>query len=194
MTRYSSLMMRALILILLAAWSVATIAAEVYRWVDESGEVHFSDVPHEGAETITLQEAQTFSAPVSSRVQRTVKDGQVAEEEEAGYSSVRIASPRSGEVLWSTGGLLSVSVSTQPKLRRGHSLIIYLDGQQVDSLAGSVRQTELTNVFRGEHTLRSEVQDRGGRVIAEGNSVAFTVKQTSTQNPNNPNIARPTPR
>ncbi len=188
------MMMRASILILLFGWSVVTAAAEVYRWVDETGQVHFSDVPHEGAESVTLPEAQTFSTPVQPQVQRTVEDGQDAGQEEAGYSSVRITNPKPGEVLWSTGGLVNVSVSTQPKLRRDHILIIYLDGQEVDSLTGPKRQTGLTNVFRGEHTLRTDIRDREGRVFAESDSVAFTVKQTSIQNPNNPNIARPTPR
>jgi len=193
MTRYSSLMMRILILILLAAYSVVITAAEVYRWVDEKGEVHFSDLPHEGAEAVTLPEAQTFSAPAPQQRRRN-SDAQDAGEEDAVYSSVSIVNPTPGEVLWSTGGLVSVSVSTQPKLRRGHILTVYLDGQQVASLTGNSRQTELTDVYRGEHTLRADVRDAGGRVVAKGNSVAFTVKQTSTQNPNNPNIARPTPR
>jgi len=184
-------MMRASILILLAAWSAVTVAAEVYRWVDETGQVHFSDVPHEGAESVTLPDAQTFSAP--PRVQRSAEDGQDTEEEDVGYSSVKITNPRPEEVLWSTGGLVNVSVSTQPKLRRDHILIIYLDGQEVDSLTGTKRQTELTDVFRGAHTLRTDIRDREGRVFAESDPVAFTVKQTSIQNPNNPNIASPTP-
>jgi len=41
--------------------------AEVFRWVDENGQVNYSDRPHEGAEVIELVEAQTFSAPATSR-------------------------------------------------------------------------------------------------------------------------------
>jgi hypothetical protein len=76
----------------------------------------------------------------------------------------------------------------QPKLRRGDTLMIYLNDQMVEGLTGNQRETELTEVFRGEHTLRAEVRDASGGVVGNGNAVKFTVKQTSIQNPNNPNV------
>ena len=48
--------------------------AEVFRWVDEDGVVHFSDRPHEGAETVELPKAQTFPAPASSRQRQTTEE------------------------------------------------------------------------------------------------------------------------
>jgi hypothetical protein len=185
-------MMRILILILLAVSSIA-VANEVYRWVDKDGQIHYSDRPHEGAEMVTLPSAQTFSMPASQTGQRTQdkqKDKQAADL----YSSVAIVSPGSDEVLWGTDGTVKVSASVQPQLRRGHKLMIYLDNRAVASLTGTQREAELTDVFRGEHTLRSEVADSTGSVVAKSDSVSFTVKQTSIQNPNNPNIPRSGPR
>ncbi len=43
-------------LLYLCAFSVGTMAAEVYRWVDESGQVHFGDKPREGAEILEVDE------------------------------------------------------------------------------------------------------------------------------------------
>jgi hypothetical protein len=188
--------MRTFILILLAVGSVAT-ASDVYRWTDDNGEVNYSDRPHEDAERVTLPSAQTFSAPAPQR--RSGDSGAARDEEgkkkkDDSYGSVRITSPNSDEVLWNTGGVLNVSVNTQPGLRRGHTLMIYLDGQVVGNLTGNQRATELTGINRGEHKLNAEVRDASGDIVGTGNTVNFTVQQTSVQNPNNPNVARPTPR
>jgi hypothetical protein len=189
------MVMRVFILILLVACSVAT-AAEVYRWVDEEGETHYSDRPHENAEKVTLPKAQTFSAPAPQQRTRgsdAAKDEQGDKKENASYRSVKIVSPKSGEVLWNTGGLMKVSVSTQPRLRRGHTLMVYLDGRRVGDLAGNKREIELNEIFRGEHALHAEVHDADGSVVEKGDAVTFTVQQTSIQNPNNPNVPGPTP-
>jgi len=185
-------MMRTLILMLLAVSSIA-VADEVYRWVDKDGQVHYSDRPHEGAEIIRLEEAQTFSMPAAQSSQRT-QDKQEEKKAADLYSSVAIVSPGTDEVLWGTGGIVKTSVSVQPQLRRGHKLVIYLDNKAVARLTGNQRNTELTDVFRGEHTLHSEVVDGTGSVVAKSDTIPFTVKQTSIQNPNNPNRPTPGPR
>ncbi len=185
--------MRILIIVFLATCSVAS-AAEVYRWVDENGQVYYSDRPHEGAEQITLPQAQTFSTPAAQPVRRRVTvntdeiSGKSDQKDKADtYKSVKIVSPSSGEVVWNNGGLMTVSVSTQPALRRGHTLMLYLDDRMVESLVGNRRTVDLTEVFRGEHTLRTEIRNAAGDLVADGNPVTFTVQQTSILNPNNPN-------
>ncbi len=189
--------MRILILLLLVGCSVA-VADVVYRWVDEAGEVHYSDRPHEGAETVTLPKAQTFSAPAPQSTRRSYSNrenaatsGQDNKQKASGYEIVEITSPMPNEVLWATGGLVKVSVRVVPELQRGHVLMIYLNDQMVEGLTGSKRDASLTEVYRGEHTLRTEVRDAAGNTVAKGNMVSFTVKQTSIQNPNN---GRPAPR
>lgn len=180
--------MRALILVLLAAVSIIAVA-EVYRWVDEDGEIHYSDRPHEGAEKVLLPKAQTFSAPKrqSNRgSSATQADAAKKDESETVYESIAILSPAPNEVLWGTGGVVKVSLRVLPELNSGHVLMIYLNDQMVAGLTGNERETELTEVFRGEHTLRVEVRNPAGGVVASGNSVTFTVKQQSIQNPNRP--------
>jgi len=182
--------MRILLLIFLTVYSAA-IAAEVFRWVDDSGEVHYSDRPHEGAEMVTLPQAQTFSMPAAQSVRRntdTANDAQEAQTKVFSYTAVNIVSPTQNEVMWSAGGKVKVSVSVQPELRRGHSVMIYLDDKMVGGLTGNKREMEMTEVFRGDHTLHAEVRDAIGVVVGKGNSVMFTVKQTSIQNPSSPNV------
>jgi Domain of unknown function (DUF4124) len=190
--RYAVSIMRIFILILLSA-SFAATAAEVFRWTDDNGVIHFSDLPQEGAEKITVEGAQTFSAPAPQRRERD--SGSTADEQDGfSYSAVNIVSPGSGEVLWNTGGSMKVSVNTQPKLKLGHTQMVYLDGQVAANLNGSQRSAELTGIERGEHTLTTEVRNADGDVVGTGNAVTFMVQQTSVQNPNNPNIPTPAPR
>lgn len=194
MARYSVAMKRVLVLVLLAVCSVAA-ASEVYRWVDANGQIHYSDRPHEGAETIVLPSAQTYSTPARQPVRRLADNGTQAsqgeEQETEVYKTVEIISPAQDQVLFNTGGIVNVSVRLQPSLRPGHILALFLDDRMVDGLTGEKRDAQLTEVFRGEHRLRAEVRNARGGMIAKGDSVTFTVKQTSTQNPNNPNAPAP---
>ena len=52
---------------LLIAFCLAAEGAEVYRWVDENGKVHFSDKPKQGAETVEVDGPQKQSDSVSDQ-------------------------------------------------------------------------------------------------------------------------------
>lgn len=191
-------MMRTLMFVLLAVVSTG-VSAEVYRWVDDTGQIHYSDRPHEGAETVTLPHAQTFPAPRAPQrraappaVPADASPAAAAGQSAVDYRAVDIVAPKHQEVMWNTAGVVRVTVATEPALRRGHVLVIYLDDEVVARLTGSDRKTELTQVYRGEHTLQAEVRDSGGAIVAGSVPVKFTVQQTSIQHPNNPN-APPAP-
>ena len=163
--------------------------AAVFRWVDEDGVVHFSDRPHEGAETVELSEAQTFSAPAVNRQRQTAEEEPESSEEE-GYSGLRIIRPGTDEVLWNTGGVVDVAVVPEPRLQTGHKIHLFLDGQSVGELEGGQGNVQLTDVFRGTHTLRAEIHDANGNGLFQSVAITFTVQQTSVQNSNNPNAGR----
>ena len=168
--------------------------ADVFRWVDEEGVVHFSDRPHEGAETVELQQAQTFSAPAGSRQRQTSAEQQAASgedegDEEEGYTGLRILRPGQDEVLWNTGGIVDVQVDAAPQLQTGHSIKLFLDGQPVNGLETGQTSGQLTDVFRGTHNLRAEIHDENGSGLFQSVAISFTVQQTSVQNPNNPNVS-----
>jgi len=174
------------ILLLIAGLIVSAAgAAEVYRWVDADGSVHYSDRPQEGAEKVTLPSAQTFKAPIVNRRPPAVEpaDSQPAVQ----YQFVEIVRPTQEEVVWNTGGEIDVAIRVEPRLQTGHSLMLFLDGEPVDGLASGKTQITLTEVLRGQHELRAEVRGTGGTKLIESGSVKFTVQQTSLLNPNNPN-------
>lgn len=184
--------MKRVFLLLLAMLPAFVAATEVFRWVDDDGVVHYSDRPAEGAETVTIEEAQTFSAPAprtsgTSQGTSSSSAADAAEKDAASYSNFEIVSPKQEEVLWNTGGELNVSLRARPRIQSGHSIFLIMDGQEVEQLQRGRMQARLNDVFRGTHTLHAEVRDNGGNTIATSDSVQFTVQQTSLQNPNNPN-------
>ena len=169
-------------------------AAEVYRWVDDSGQVHFSDVPKEGAERIEIQNAQTFEAPQAPASKRP----RLLEEEDADqefeYRSLSIVSPTEEQVFWNTANQLDVSLRSRPSLRSGHKLLLYLDGSLVKEQTGSISSVRLTGVERGQHSLSAAIQSEDGNNLITSKSVSFVLQQTTINNPNNPNNPnRPVP-
>lgn len=176
-----------LLLIGLVAGSIG--AAEVYRWIDADGQVHYSDRPHEGAESFDLPEAQTFTAPVIQRKKTGADDAEA--EKVTNYSELGIINPTDGQTRWNIPGDVDVSLSLAPELQPEHTVLLYLDGQTVGSSSSGDLTFKLTEVLRGTHALHAEVHDAAGNTLIESSPVSFTVLKTSVLNPNNPNNIPP---
>ena len=170
------------LLLLAGAWAaVVPASTTLYKWTDENGVVHYSDQPHQGAEKIQVAKAQSYAAPpvarqgASSPPPSTMVAGHR-------YQRVQITSPVDGDVLLNTAGQVPVSIDVEPGLAAGHQIWLSLDGQRVDSLSGP--EGTLSGVDRGAHTLTLQIVDAAGAVVAQGDSVSFTVRQPSAIRPN----------
>lgn len=182
--------MRWLWLPLLLVVSAGAVAEDVWRWVDQDGVIHFSDRPHPGAERIQVGPVQSFSAPALPPPREATADQPDESDEPAvSYSRVEITSPAAGETLWNIGGELSVQVALQPQLAAGHELRIYFDGNPAEGIPQGSGQITLSEVYRGEHTLRAAIFDAEGRELASSETITFYVQQTSIGNQ-----VRPQPR
>jgi hypothetical protein len=190
--------MRRLVLFVCLVAGSAAGATEVYRWVDDSGQVHYSDLPQEGAERVQLGDAQTFSAPpVRTRSSKAGADdgADAATAAPTRYRSLEFVKPGQEEVLWNIEGRLDVSMRLEPRLQTGDRVSLFLDGQPVEGLPPDSLQARLNGVTRGVHVLRAEVRSKAGQVLIKSQPRSFAVQQTSVLNPNNPaNAPIPTPR
>lgn len=171
-----------------------------YRWVDENGVIHYSDVPHPGAELIDLGEVQTFSAPqapAAAPSDRPASNGSDAALAEDPYPTFRISQPSAEQTLRDNSGTLDIALDVEPRIKRGHFLELFLDGTSVEGIPRATTRFTIGGVVRGEHTLRAALVDGAGNVVAETPTVRFFVMQTSIQNQANPlapgNQPRPTP-
>lgn len=188
--------MKALLLILLTCLSAQTMAA-TYRWVDETGQVHYSDRPQEGAQEVEVKAplpAKQAPASASESANRTAGQGaarsaaqrraanEEAAEPTALYSSLRVIRPGPEETFRNLGGSLLVSLSLQPRLLQGHSVRVYYDGRELTEWPPRSLSFTLSEIYRGEHNLRAAVVDAAGNEVLGSESVTFFVHQASVQN------------
>lgn len=161
----------------LPAWS------EVYRHVDENGNVTFSDEPQDGAETIKVKPVTTVTLPKLRDLPAESGNGRQEnqqQEAQASYQSIQFNAPADEEAFWSGSGDITFSVSSSPGLRQGHKYEVSLDGQIVGQSANGT--VSVQNVFRGTHQAQVAIVDSEGRPVQRGESISFTVHRPSVQN------------
>jgi len=166
-------------------------AADVYRWVDEQGQVVYSDVPRPGAEQLRIDVPAPATPAAAS--QQTSGVEQQAPAQPFRYDTFEILSPAPEEVLWNIEGQLNVLLRIRPTLQRGHSATLYLDDQPAATLSPGNTSATLSEVYRGAHSLRAEIRDAAGDRLAQTPPLSFTVRQTSIANPVNPVNPPPVP-
>lgn len=177
-------------LIVLSACLLGALAqAQVYKWVDEDGVVHFSDQPRAGAEEINLPARPAPRAQPGPRAPATADTDAAAdeppvEEPDPGYQSLVVANPGAEETLWNIGGTLNVTLALEPALKPGHQVRIYFDGA-LRTVSGTSFQ--LQEVYRGMHNIQAEIVDAAGELQIRSANHRFYVQQTSVVNrPNAP--------
>ncbi|KGE03893.1 DUF4124 domain-containing protein [Pseudohaliea rubra] len=157
--------------------SGSALAQQIYRSVDENGNVVFSDqppAPGQDAEQVELGEMNT-AAPLKVRPQ----PAPAAEEPEpAPEARVSISSPDDENTIAMGPGNFSVSGRTEPALGPGERLQLFMDGEavgppQTDASWG------LQGVLRGPHDLVIRRVTADGKVLAESDSVRIYVLRPS---------------
>jgi len=148
-----------------------TTQSEIYRTVDENGNVTFSDNPDvEGGEKVDLEPINTqpkqrnpFPIPVTQ------------EEEVFEYEEIAITNPANDHTV-PTGfaGTFSVAVQVTPSLLYSHRLQLMLDGAPYGK-AGKITQFQLQNIPRGAHQLVANVIDKDGNVVDKSKSITVNV-------------------
>jgi len=175
-----------------------TAAAQIYRTVDEDGNVVFTDVPprpDEAAETVELGSGSTFTPPPAAVPAETPLrwsdvDGAVDEpaaDAAAVYQSVEIASPGNDEAVRENSGNIVVSARVVPELRPGHRVQLELDGQIVQT--SEAPSFQLQYVDRGTHQVRVHVLDESGTILRSSDPSTFhLLRYSKLTAPNRPRV------
>ena len=156
-----------------------------YKWVDEDGVVHYSDVPVEGAEIVNLSEYSRSTGARIARPRAAQQEADAAAPEDTGpfrYESLTVTSPGAEETLWNIEGTLSVSLALTPSLQAGHQVRVYFDGEP-RMVPGT--SFTLDEVWRGVHNIQAEVIDETGKLMIRSRPNRFYVQQNTV-------ITRPT--
>jgi hypothetical protein len=157
------------ILILLIAFSAGA-SAEVYRWVDDRGQTHFSDRPLPGSDRVDIRSAvgpgnvETAAAEPSA----TVLLGP--------YSGFEIVSPEANQTLRLESASLPVSLLLDPPLMTGHRLELLVDGVPVPVGEALGAQLSLSGLSFGTHVAEARILDASG-VVARSAPVSFHLRK-----------------
>ncbi|MEM8984144.1 MAG: DUF4124 domain-containing protein [Pseudomonadota bacterium] len=172
--------------------AAATVSAQAYRWVDENGVVHYSDRPTEGAEQVELEVRDTGftsllseSAPATDTPAPTEAAATSTTASPATppatteYERLEIVRPQQGETLWNIGAVMTVALRLSPSLDPSHRLYLIYDGIRLTGLPTNQLDIALNEVYRGEHTLRAQVEDIDGNVLQQSSTRRFYVQQAT---------------
>jgi hypothetical protein len=167
--------MRYLILISLLICTF-TASAELYRWVDERGNVNFSDKPsNKDAESYTPPPITTVPATSPGNYKSKTPD----KEKPVKYKSIEITSPDHDQIFTpdKTGNIV-VQISLVPNLQTAfnHRLALYLNGTLSKEGGASFN---LVDLYRGTHTVYAAVLDKKGKIILQSKPVSFHVQKHS---------------
>lgn len=169
-----SFAMRSLILSLVLISPIAV--GGVYKWVDETGEVHYSDKPVQNARELRVPGA--VSKPVPQVDAEAEQDDLVQDVEAGGYNTLEFASPEPGQTFRSDAGEVQIGLLLDPPLQPGHQLQLVIDGAPL-SQRFSATQLILKDVSRGTHSMKAEIVDQEGQSVASSTAVSFHVRKAA---------------
>ena len=173
---------------MLLAWPLA-FAGPVYKWVDESGVVHYSDQPHENAQQISIAAPQTYKATHYAEPGAAVSAAQ-----QLSYKCA-VTSPADQQSFVNVD-TIAVSAQVDPPQSEDAQMFVMLDGVMVTGQPTTGAQFMLKNVERGEHNLSIVLRNAAGKVACQSPAVTFFVRLPSVNapaNPNNPANQPPSP-
>lgn len=150
--------------------------AAMYKWIDENGEVVYSDEPpHEGAEEIKPPQITTTPAV---KYKPTPKPE--PEKPAFSYTSLSISSPGKEEHIRDNSGNISVSIAISPALNtaEGHYLSLLVNGKTVIPKLTST-SASISNADRGENAISVAVHDKNGKILKSSDSVTVYVHRHS---------------
>ena len=175
------------VLLLLLA---ASVQAEVYKSVNEKGEVIYSDQPTPNAQRMKLPELPTYTAPPIPSVPSAPETVPV----ESPYKSVKIVAPENDATIRDNQGVVRVQVVLNPSLmtKQGHKIQFYLNGEPHGMPVGTT-SISFSNLDRGTYTLTTSVMDADGVVLMSSEPMVFHLQRESVLNPNSPLYVKPKP-
>ncbi|MGB7933213.1 MAG: DUF4124 domain-containing protein [Gammaproteobacteria bacterium] len=167
----------------------AGVQADVYKSVDENGEIIFSDQPTPNAQRMKLPELPTYKAPPVPGFSSSPKTAPVA----SPYDSVKIIAPENDATIRDNQGVVRVEVALDPPLmiKQGHKIQFYLNGEPHGIPVGTT-SISFSNLDRGTYTLSMSVVDASDAVLMRSEPVVFHLHRESVLNPNSP-LHKPKP-
>lgn len=165
----------------------ATASAEAFRHIGPDGEIYFSDRPSSDSERVELRPVQTVTLPQAARrpPAEVAGVGEPADDESAfSYAQFEIVKPSFDQGVRANDGSVTIYMSLQPPLRKGHTIELIVDGEDGARIhSGEALNVNLSDMSRGRHTVEARVKDDRGENMIKTGPVGFYVLRTFASRP-----------
>lgn len=156
--------------LLVCLLSTSALADDVYKTVDKDGKVTFTDSPaNENVEKVEIKDTNTLPA---TKITENYS-GSSNSSKDTAYN-LHIQSPSDGSQVTPTQKTLTVSVSLNRPLGKGHTLQLFLNGSASGPPSESTTLTA-SNLRRGQQRVTVSVLDNSGSVIASSSAITVYV-------------------
>jgi len=181
--------MRKLVALLSMLTAMSAVAADMWRWRDADGVVHYSDRPVPGAQRMEINAPQPESAPASQGPATSAPASpEAAPPPPVRFTRCEIQRPANDEVFNSVD-TVTATIAVEPALTEGFRVQVYLNGAEYKDWPSGALTYSIQNLFRGSYTLQARVIDASGKAACMGPMISFHVRQPTLNSP----ARRPTP-
>lgn len=174
--------MRKLLTLILLFLLALPCGAEMYKWVDDEGNVSYGDHPAPGQKKQIIKPIpiSTYSSGYRKSETTTVNN-KTKKPKETRYTQLTIAQPQDDAAIRSNSGQLTVTLNTTPALdfKAGHIIELILNGSKVATSDSS--SITLANLDRGTHTLSAYIIDKTGKVLITAPSSTFHLLRSAVR-------------
>lgn len=146
--------------------------AQIFKWTDSQGVVHFSDNPHSGAQKVVVPKAQSFSPPVSQTPVTNEEPKKKSVPGDAKYTKITIMQPQNEATIRNNQGYVVVAVELEPALVDGDMLQMLFDGAPMGEPQPNTL-FQLNGIYRGKHTLAVQVLNAAGEVLLTSDPITI---------------------
>jgi len=174
----------------LSLFASAGAMAQVYKQVDENGNVTYTDqVPLDGSAPMDLPELSVIEMDYGTGSTTDAVDEKAEEADAAAeakvptprelrrmYRDFKITRPTQEETLWGTENMVVVSWGSSTPLLENMTVRVFVDGQQRSTDGSGMVALRLD---RGEHQVYAELLDARARSVVTTPIVTFFIKQYS---------------
>ncbi|MDH5729868.1 MAG: DUF4124 domain-containing protein [Gammaproteobacteria bacterium] len=157
----------------------ANAATQVYRSVDDEGNVIFSDRPQANSQTQTIEsptimDAQPDAGEALKRLKSRRPEYQKPKFSISSKRAIRILSPSDAANIRSNSGELSVDLALEKGESEEVIIELILDGLVIKK-QWTASPIKLYSLDRGPHTLQAVLLDQNGKLMAQSQAVNFNI-------------------
>ena len=159
-----------------------THASNVFKVVDEQGRISFTDIPPSNGQPTTKVKLKPINTQTAvRRPQPKASEKALDKPSHIRYSVSRITQPLNDATVPPGQLNVVVQISLSPKLQDGDLVKLYHNGS-THGAPSSATSFSLTQLIRGQHSIRAEIIGADSRIKAETQTVIFHVKRYHRKN------------